>query len=97
MRELLARQMQEKKEREAQEKAHNDEQAVIWKRDKENYEEEERRLKRKIDHINADNCDFLRTQMAEKASRGQRRMNREEFDMNRPLLREINQKLKDNG
>lgn len=96
MRELLNRQMQEKKQREQAEKAHNDEQAMIWKRDKENYEEEERRLKRKIDAINADNCDFLKKQMDEKASRhNARRMNKEEFNFNRPLLREINQKKKD--
>ena len=33
--------MDEKRQREAAEKALNDEQAVIWKKDKENYELEE--------------------------------------------------------
>ena len=56
MRELLNRQMMEKREREAQEKALNDEQAVFWKIDKQNYEEEERRLKNKIEGINKENC-----------------------------------------
>ena len=41
MRKLLAQQMDEKRQREAAEKALNDEQAVIWKKDKENYELEE--------------------------------------------------------
>jgi len=47
--------MQEKQRREAAEKALNDEQAVIWKTDKENYELEEQRLARKIQGINKDN------------------------------------------
>lgn len=91
MRDLLSRQMQEKRDREAAEKAHNDEQAYIWRRDKENYEEEERRLKSKIATIAAENSDFLKKQMHEKASRQQaKRMNREEFMINKPLLKEIN-------
>ena len=44
MRKLLAQQMDEKRQREAAEKALNDEQAQIWKKDKENYELEEKRL-----------------------------------------------------
>ena len=48
MRALLGRQMTEKQKREQAEKALNDEQAVIWKTDKENYELEEQRLHRKI-------------------------------------------------
>ena len=44
MRNLLGQQMDEKRAREAAEKALNDEQAVIWKKDKENYELEEKRL-----------------------------------------------------
>lgn len=60
MRDLLGRQMQEKRDREMAEKAHNDEQAFIWRRDKENYEEEERRLKNKIAAINQENCEFLK-------------------------------------
>ena len=41
--------------REAGEKALNDEQAVIWAKDKENYELEEGRLQSKIKQINKDN------------------------------------------
>ena len=41
MRDLLGRQMREKQMREQAEKAHNDEQARIWKTDKDNYELEE--------------------------------------------------------
>lgn len=48
MRGLLARQMAEKSMREHAEKALNDEQAVIWRTDKQNYELEEQRLSRKI-------------------------------------------------
>ena len=87
--------MDEKRQREAAERALNDEQAVIWRKDKENYEEEERRLSRKIKEINGENATFLQRQMCEKASRqGAKKMNREEFNLNRPLLREINEKKK---
>jgi len=40
-REYLYRQMAEKKDREAQEKALNDQQAVMWQKDKELFETEE--------------------------------------------------------
>ena len=52
--------------REAAEKALNDEQAVIWKKDKENYELEEGRLQSKIKAINKDNQSFLQGQMGAK-------------------------------
>ncbi len=55
MRSLLARQMAEKNMREHAEKALNDEQAVIWRTDKSNYELEEQRLSRKIQDINKEN------------------------------------------
>lgn len=77
MRNLLARQMDEKNMREQAVKANYDEQAVIWSRDKSNYEEEERRLASKIKGINAQNQAFLQRQMAEKESKqAQRKMNR---------------------
>ena len=44
MRKLLHQQVQEKQRREAAMKANTDEQAVIWARDKQNYEAEESRL-----------------------------------------------------
>ena len=87
--------MQEKQFRERQEKALNDEQAVIWATDKQNYELEEQRLSRKINDINRENQTFLQRQMADKASRSnQRRMNKEEFAYNKHLLKEINDKRK---
>lgn len=60
MRHLLTRQMHEKQQREAAAKANNDEQAVLWARDKQNYESEEQRLQSKIKQINIENADFLR-------------------------------------
>jgi hypothetical protein len=71
---------------------------LIWHRDKLNYEEEERRLKNKIANINSENCEFLKRQMGEKQSRQQaKRMNREELKLNKPLLKEIVQKKKEDG
>jgi len=87
MRDFLARQMNEKKMRERIEKELNDEQAFMWARDKENYEQEEKRLADKIKNINHDNADFLKRQMDEKVSRGGKRMHAEEFRMNKPLLK----------
>lgn len=55
MREYLAKQMEEKRLREIQEKALNDEQANMWTKDFKNYSEEERRLHSKINQINRDN------------------------------------------
>lgn len=40
-------------------KANNDEQAVLWARDKQNYENEEQRLALKIKSINEENAQFL--------------------------------------
>ena len=87
--------MQEKRAREAREKALNDEQATIWAQDKQNYELEEKRLHSKIKDINRDNQDFLHKQMQEKASKqAMRRMNKIEFAYNKNLLKEINNKRK---
>lgn len=97
MRYFLAQQMEEKQRRENNEKSNIDMQARMWATDKENYEEEEKRLKNRISKINRDNQEYLRKQMAdkqaqEKYNRGS--MNPDDFLINKPLLREINTKLK---
>ena len=95
MRALLAKQMDEKERREQRMKGNIDEQAVIWARDKENYEFEEKRLAEKIKKINEENAAFLHKQMREKeAKNAQRKMSKQEFQLNKPLLREIHQKRK---
>ena len=65
----------------------------MWNLDKQNYDEEEKRLKERISKINSDNADFLMRQMAQKKAQAQK-MNPHEYALNRPLLREVNQKLK---
>jgi len=55
MRYFLAQQMEEKQRRENDEKSNIDMQARMWATDKENYEEEEKRLKNRICKINRDN------------------------------------------
>ena len=92
MRDFLAKQMEEKKHRENMEKALNDEQAVMWKQDHSNYTEEERRLHDKINKINKENADFLKRQIDDKHSKAKAKMNKQEFLLNKPLLREINDK-----
>lgn len=92
MRDFLAKQMDEKRHRENLEKALNDEQAVMWKQDHRNYNEEERRLNDKINKINKENADFLKKQMDDKNSKHRAKMNKQEFLLNKPLLKEINEK-----
>ena len=92
MRDFLARQMEEKKHRENMEKNLNSEQAHMWKQDQTNYHEEERRLNDKINKINKENADFLKRQMDEKEAKEKGKMNRQEFLLNKPLLKEINDK-----
>lgn len=95
MRALLAKQMEEKNAREQAEKAQSEEQARIWATDKQNYETEEARLQQKIKNINRENQEFLRKQMEDKKRTGvMRKMNRQEFAYNKPLLKEINDKRK---
>lgn len=84
--------MEEKKHREHLEKELNDEQADMWKQDLKNYSVEERRLMDKINRINKDNADFLKKQMDEKNLKQKAKMNKQEFLLNKPLLKEINEK-----
>jgi len=67
----------------------------MWNKDFKNYSEEERRLHAKIGQINKDNQDFLKKQMEEKQIKiGKAKMNKQEFLLNKPLLKEINDKLR---
>ncbi len=92
MRDFLGKQMNEKKHREDLEKALNDEQASMWKQDHRNYSEEERRLMDKINKINKENAEFLKKQMDDKNAKHRAKMNKQEFLLNKPLLKEINEK-----
>lgn len=67
----------------------------MWDKDYRNYSEEERRLHDKINRINRDNQDYLKRQMEEKQIKiGKAKMNKQEFLLNKPLLKEINSKLR---
>ena len=55
MRNFLAQQVEEKRKREEDEKSNINMQAAMWQVDKDNWEEEERRLKQRIGRINRDN------------------------------------------
>mmetsp|Transcript_28228 Transcript_28228/g.28024 ORF Transcript_28228/g.28024 Transcript_28228/m.28024 type:complete len:148 (+) Transcript_28228:1224-1667(+) len=90
MREFLAKQVEDKKRRERIEKELNDQQANMWQRDRENYEEEQRRIDNKIKRINQENADFLKRQMEEKEGARKGRMDMNEFLMNKQLLVDIN-------
>mmetsp|Transcript_22695 Transcript_22695/g.20174 ORF Transcript_22695/g.20174 Transcript_22695/m.20174 type:complete len:81 (+) Transcript_22695:46-288(+) len=62
----------------------------MWKRDRENYDEEERRLTHKVKSINQQNADFLQKQMDEKEEARKGRMNMNEYLLNKQLLKGIN-------
>lgn len=65
----------------------------MWHHDFKNYSEEERRIHDKVNKINRDNQEFLRKQMEEKQVKiGKTKMNKQEFLLNKPLLKEINEK-----
>jgi uncharacterized membrane protein YfhO len=93
MRTFLSQQVNEKVNREKNDKENIDQQARMWELDKKNYEEEEKRLKERINKINKDNSQYLMNQMAAK-HRASAKMNNMEMAINKPLLREVNQKLK---
>lgn len=63
---------------------------MLWAKDKQNYENEEQRLAAKIKSINEENAQFLLKQVYEKEAKAHmKKMNRQEFQLNKPLLREI--------
>lgn len=94
MRQFLAKQVHEKEMREKGDKDNINQQAEMWSLDKDNYELEEKRLKERINKINHDNAQFLLKQMNDKKTKATK-MNRAEFAINKPLLREANGKLKE--
>jgi hypothetical protein len=59
MRSYLASQVAEKKAREQNDKENINQQAEMWSLDKQNWDLEEKRLKERINKINADNAAFL--------------------------------------
>lgn len=95
MRSYLNKQMGEKKDREHREKKLNDEQAVMWMKDKQIHEQEEVRLTDKIKGINLQNAEFLNRQMDDKKLRTKGGMNKTENQYNKPLLKVINDKRKE--
>jgi hypothetical protein len=46
----------------------------------------------KINKINKENADFLKKQMEDKNAKTRPKMNKQEFLLNKPLLKEINNK-----
>lgn len=62
----------------------------MWQTDKNNWEEEDKRLKKRIADINRDNQNYLLKQMADKGAKEKFErgtMSTQDFMMNKPLLR----------
>ena len=66
----------------------------MWNLDKQNYELEEKRMKDRINKINSDNASYLQRQMEEKHKKSNK-MNRAEYALNKPLLKEASEKMKE--
>lgn len=95
MKVYLNSQMEQKQQRERAEKVLNDQQAQMWKKDREIYEQEEKRLQDKIKGINNENASFLDRQMQDKKLRNSNLgMNKYEKQYNKPLLKVLNDKRK---
>jgi hypothetical protein len=94
MREFLAKQVEDKKRKENIEKELNDEQANMWRKDRENYEQEEKRINDKIKKINKENAEFLAKQVGEKEDAKKGKMDMNEYLLNRQLLKDINEQRK---
>lgn len=62
----------------------------MWMKDKENYEIEEKKLHERIKKINYDNQKFLNSQMENKLRKKKEKMNQNEAQLNRDLLRQAN-------
>lgn len=91
MKATLAKQEEEKRKRQEDDKAHHNEQAVMWKKERDLWQEEDDRIQKKIKDINKETQNFLKQQVAEKQKK-QNRMNLREQQMNKALMREIKQK-----
>ena len=66
----------------------------MWRTDKQNYEEEERRVKERINKINRDNQQFLFLQMNQKDKKETKLMAAQEKEINKALLKKANDMLK---
>lgn len=91
MKATLAKQEEEKKKRQMDDKAHFNEQAVMWKKERDLWKEEDDRLQKKIKDINRETQNFLKQQVAEKQKK-KGRMDVREQQMNKALMKEIKQK-----
>ena len=94
MRAFLADQVRDKQNREKADKENINQQAQMWSLDKQNWELEEKRLKERINKIQMDNAAFLQRQMEDKHKKSNK-MNRAEYALNKPLLQEANEKMKE--
>jgi len=89
----LARQVEEKKKRAEFENKMCKDQAMMWKRDVEDYYEEEKKVSEKIKDINKEHQSILMQQIAENKKRAMAdKMNINEFLLNKKLLEQITDK-----
>ena len=91
----LAKQVEEKKKRAEFENKMNKDQAGMWKKDVEDYFEEEKKVSEKIKSINKEHQAILIQQIEENKKRAMAdKMNINEFLLNKKLLEQISEKKK---
>ena len=94
MKAQLDQQIQEKKNRAVMEKNENRKIAEVWKQDKQDYDNQEKKAKEKTEMVNKDYANYLKMQMDENRKNKKNVMNREEYLMNKQLLEAAEGKVK---
>ena len=92
--ETLAKQQVEKHAKLAEDKKDLNQQADMWKKDRDVWAQEDARLREKISKINKDTMTFLKKQVAEKEQKKSKRMDVQERALNKALMKEIKSKKK---
>ena len=92
--ETLAKQQVEKHAKLAEDKKDLNQQAEMWKKDRDVWAQEDARLREKISKINKDTMTFLKKQVAEKEQKKSKRMDVQERALNKALMKEIKSKKK---
>lgn len=91
MRETLARQMKDKQNKEGIDKEVIEEQAALWRKDREQFEKAENELNKKMKVLSNENANLLQKQMEEHKNRG-KGMDELEYQLNKSYLKGIRAK-----
>lgn len=86
---MLHKQQQDKKKREVDAKSELNQQANMWKKERDIWQDEDKRIQEKIKSINMETQNFLKMQENEKIGSKTKKMAVTEKQLNRGLIKEI--------